>query len=67
MGLDEPQAFIHQQVGQRALELADLTIDFELGVDRMVAAVAEAEEDVELPSGIATVDFKPICDGSAMN
>ena len=47
MSLDELQAFIDQQVGERALELADLTLDFELGVDRPVAAVSEAEEDVE--------------------
>ena len=47
MALDELQAFIHQQVGERALELADLSIDFELGVDRPVTAVAEAEEAVE--------------------
>ena len=41
------KAFIHQQVRERACELANLPVDFELGVDRPVAAVAKAEEAVE--------------------
>ena len=47
MALDEAQAFVYEQVGERSLQLAQLTIYFEPGIDRLVTSVAKAEEEVE--------------------
>ncbi len=51
VAIDEAQALVDQQVGERSLQLDDVAAGFEPRIDWQVAAIAKAEEGVESLAG----------------